>query len=41
VLLFQGRIPLPFVGGAALDAVLGVLFVAAFVTTAPQPRQPS
>jgi hypothetical protein len=34
-LLLQDRMPLPIFGGAMLDLVLGVLFVASFVATAP------
>lgn len=33
ILLTQGRIPLPMVGGAAIDLLLGSLFVAAFAVT--------
>lgn len=36
VLLLQNRIPLPIFGGAMIDLVLGLLFVAAFVATAPR-----
>lgn len=39
VLLFQGRIPLPIFGGAMVDLVLGVLFVAAIAMTAPRAAQ--
>jgi hypothetical protein len=34
-LLLQDRMPLPIFGGAMLDLVLGVLFVASFVATPP------
>lgn len=36
VLLLQDRMPLPIFGGAMIDLVLGVLFVGAFVATAPR-----
>src|SRR5687768_18274453 len=35
-LLVQNRMPLPILGGAMIDLVLGLLFVAAFVTTGPE-----
>ena len=40
VLFTQGRIPMPIFGGAMLDLVLGVLFVAAFLTTTPREQKP-
>ena len=37
VLLVQDRLPLLMLGGAIVDLILGVLFVAAFVATRPNP----
>jgi hypothetical protein len=39
VLLIQQRIPLPIFGGAMIDLVLGILFVASFLATAPRVPQ--
>ena len=39
VLLIQQRIPLPIFGGAMIDLVLGILFVASFLATAPRAPQ--
>lgn len=41
VLLMQNRIPLPIFGGATIDLLLGLLFVAAFWRTPQQLPQPA